>query len=264
MTGRRQSISCMPSKLTNLLKRRISLNEKTQQRSPSPVRIEIIPIVPPSGGTIPKITLEQEEIVEDTMEQFVLDMHIKASQNNRRQSIAADEYQKGHRGSTIGSWLRQSVGGRRSSNCGPSLKIVPLSRVAGWLMGKRWVGNIDSLSERSTERTTEQLMFDIHLNSPSKSRRQQAAIDSWDEERMRSVCHPSSTEKTMEQVIFDIYLNSPTKERRQLEAAEAWEEKQKEIRERERAVSCLPRCLAAQPQDFLDIDTQKLNRRSSM
>lgn len=260
MKGRSQSISCMPSKVKKMIKKCTSLSwEKRSSLTPL-IDIDTFSIVQ-SESTV--TSTEQEK----AMERFILDMHQKAPRTNRRQSIAADEYQKDHRAThgSVLSWLRYTVRARAD---GPNVKTnvktlpsLPFSRVVGWIIDEMASpGPIDS----KTKRSTEQLIFDLHLNSPSKPRRQLEAVQTWKKERMRRISHPSSSEITMEQVMFDIYLNSPTKPRRQLEARKAWE-KEREIMDTDSAVSCFPRCPAMYPkEDFLDLEMDESSRRLSM
>ena len=52
----------------------------------------------------------------------------------------------------------------------------------------------------------EQLIFDIHLNSPSKARRQLKCLSDSEKKLRDSIMNPTEDEKIMEQFVFDIYL----------------------------------------------------------
>ena len=82
------------------------------------------------------------------------------------------------------------------------------------------------VSPTASEQNMEQLIFDLHLNSPSKERRQVKCVSDYERKLRESILHPTEEEKIVEQFIFDIYLHSPTRERR----LSSWE--------KQRSLSC--------------------------
>ena len=90
------------------------------------------------------------------------------------------------------------------SKCAPGLRPCPRERS---VLVELFLGNPPSPNPSTdSEKRMEQLIFDIHLNSPSKARRQLKCL-SENEKKMRdSIMNPTENEKIMEQFVFDIYL----------------------------------------------------------